>query len=218
MKGQTDARAGLDRANREARDQLANRGAADEQRKAEVASLVKDYHRLVKENKFLEAEKVAMQAKQLDPDNPAIGALAEMAKMSRPVHDSQMIKDNHERIFREGRNAAERQGPFVDTGTPLSIDLDAMRRSRGRGTADAFIRSRSPAEYEIELKLDKPISIEFSQVPLEQAIKNLQEITKLPLVIDQSSLDAEGISAVKPITVAPGMPVATRHILSFLLE
>ena len=45
-----------------------------------MASLVRKYHDLVKVENFAEAEKVAMQAKQLDPDNPAIGALAEMAQ------------------------------------------------------------------------------------------------------------------------------------------
>src|SRR4029079_17021106 len=98
-------------------------------------------------------------------------------------------------------------------------NLEASLRARGRGSLDnAWQRSRSPAEYEIELKLDKPISIEFSQTPLETAIENLKELTKLPLVIDQASLDAEGLSSVKPVTVKPGQPIAARRLLAFTLE
>ena len=220
MKGQTDAIARVNKESRDARDIIAGRNAAEDQRKTEVASLVRQYHQLVKKQDYAGAEKLAMQAKQLDPDNPAMLALEEMARIQRRVRDQEQSKKNHEAFVLGGLNNAEDLGPLVDTRDPVRVNLEASLRARGRGSLDnAWQRSRSPAEYEIELKLDKPISIEFSQTPLETAISNLQEVTKLPLVIDQASIDAEGLSSVKPVTVKPGpTPIAAKHILAFTLE
>ena len=219
MKGQTDALARVNKESRDARDIIAGRNVAEEQRKTEVANLVRQYHKLAQAKDFIGAEKVAMQAKTLDPDNPAMAALEEMARMSRRVHDAEQLTKDKENLFREGLNAAERQGAFVDIDNPVRVQLENARRARLRGSGnDLYLRTRSPGEFDIEMKLDKPISIEFSQTPLETAIENLKELTKLPLVIDQASLDAEGLSSVKPVTVKPGQPIAARHLLAFTLD
>ncbi|HEX4608942.1 MAG TPA: hypothetical protein VH092_12115, partial [Urbifossiella sp.] len=68
MRGQVDAIARERTDRREARDLVSGRGAADEQRKAEVKRLVQQYHALVQRSDFAAAERVAMQAKQLEPD------------------------------------------------------------------------------------------------------------------------------------------------------
>jgi tetratricopeptide (TPR) repeat protein len=219
MKGQADSVARVNREARDARDQIAYRGAAEEQRKAEVTALVRRYHDLVKKNDFAGAEKVAMQAKQLDPDDPAVGALAEMAKIHRRLKEQEQLKSDKEKMFYEGLTDAERPGPMVSVDDPVYVKLEAMRRAQRRGSLDnVHIKTRTPAEFEIEMKLDKPVSIEFNQTPLEMAVENLKEVTKLPLVIDYASLDAEGISPVKPVTVKPGAAVSTRNILTFTLE
>lgn len=219
MKGQTDAIARQNKETRDARDMIAGRGAAEEQRKAELTALVRKYHDLVKQDKFAEAEKVAMQAKQLDPDDPAIGALAHMAKINKRVKEQEQLKAEKERMVYQGLTEAERQGPLVTIDDPVYVKLEAMRRAQRRGTLDdTYLKTRTPAEHEIELKLSRPISVEFNQTPLDLAVENLKELTKLPLVIDYASLDAEGISPVKPVTVKPGAAVSTRNILAFTLE
>lgn len=219
MKGQTDAIARVNKESRDAREIIAGRNAADEQRKTEVASLVRQYHQLIKKQDFASAEKVALQAKALNPDDPAMAALYEMAKMSHRVREAEQIKSERERLVLDGLNAAERVGPMVDVDNPVKVQLEAARRASRRGSGnDYHLKTRTQNEYDIELKLDKPISIEFSQTPLESAIDNLREVTKLPLVIDQAALDAEGLSSVKPVTVKPGQPIAARHLLTFTLE
>ncbi len=118
-----------------------------------------------------------MQAKQLDPDNPAMMALAEMAQ--------------HEQASQRRRANQGRQGRNVPPGAERHRETRAVRRHRqpGRGppagvaagtaaavrTTDTTSAAVRPAEYEIEMKLDKPISIEFSQTPLDQAIDNLKD-------------------------------------------
>lgn len=218
MKGQTDA---LTRVNKEARDAKAvitERGLAEEQRRAEVAACFKKCNELVKVSKYAEAEKVAMQAKALDPDNPAVTALLTMTKTQKRLQEVEQVKNDKERMFANGLNDAEKPGAFVSVENPISVQLDSYKRSRGRGTLDnAHIRTRTPAEYDIELKLDKPIPIEISQTPLDRAIDHLRDVTGLPISIDTNAINAEGINLSTPITEKL-TPVATRHVLTIVLE
>ena len=45
---------------------------------------------------------------------------------------------------------------------PVAMNIERMRKNRHRGSSDdAYLRSRTPKEFEIELNLDKPISVEL---------------------------------------------------------
>jgi hypothetical protein len=220
MRGNQIAVARMNKDNQEAQEYVRNsRGAAEEQRKDEMKKLFAKYHALTKEQKYAEAEKVALQAKQLDPDNPACTALYDMAKLQRAHKDADKLKSDKEEMFRLGLNAAERQGPMVDIDDPVRLQLERSGIARRRGSGDSsYIRTHSPATYEIEMKLSKPISIDFNQTPLDQAVKNLQALIEIPMIIDFASLEAEGISPVKPVTVTPGSSVAAKHMLAVTLE
>ncbi len=219
MKGQADALARQGKETRDARQLVTGHSVAEEDRKKEVAVLVRQYHDLIKKSDFARAERVALQAKQLDPDDPAVSALAEMAKIQKRVKGAEAGRANREQFFLTGMNDAERMGPIVTSDDPVAIQLDALRRSGRRGSGDNFhLKTRTPAEFEIELKLDRPISVEFNQTPLDQAIENLKTLTGLPLVIDGRALDDERISQVQLITVKPGTAVAAKNVLAFTLE
>lgn len=218
MKGQADAVARQNREKKEAKELLAGHGAADEQRKAEVQRLVRQYHELVKKSDFAAAERVAMQAKQLEPDDPAISALAHMAKVNRRVRDYDNIKSQKEEMVLKGLNSAEKEGPFVDTDAPVSLRLEHTIRARNRGSLDdVHLKTRTPAEYEIELKLDRPISVEFNQTPMSEAIESIRTLTGLPISYDSASLEAEGISTAKPISEKLTQ-LSTRNALYLILD
>ncbi|HVK08889.1 MAG TPA: hypothetical protein VM597_08955, partial [Gemmataceae bacterium] len=218
MKGQMDSVTRLNKENREARDQIANRNLADDQRRAEVKSRIRKYHELVKAGDFKGAEKEAMVAKQLDPDDPSLGALAHMAKMQGRVREAEKIKSEREQFNLRALNDADTVGKYVTTEDPVAIDLDRLRRAGRRGSLDdVYLKTRSKAEFEIELKLDKPIPIEINQTPLEEALRHLREVTQLPISIDTEAIGAEGINLGKPVSESLP-PVATRHVLTIILE
>ena len=219
MKGQADALARQSKEKRDAKEQITNRGVAEEDRKKDVAANMRHYHDLVKKGDFAGAERVALQTKQLNPDDPAVGAMYEMAKLTRRVKEAEQIKADREKFFKYGMDDNEKIGPLVTAEDPVAIKLDALMRSRQRGSGnDVFQKSRTPAEFEIELKMEKPITIEFTQTPLDQAIGNLRTLTGLPLEIDRRALADENISEVRPVTVSGGTPVATKNILAFTLD
>ncbi len=219
MKGQTVTMARLTKEKKDAKALVEGRGLVEEERKQEVQRLVHQYHDLVKKGDFTTAEKVALQAKQLDPDDAAVGALLEMAKLQRHVKEAADIKASHEEFFLEGLNDADNMGPLVTSSDPVAIKLAAMRRAHLRGSLDdSYQKSRTPAEFEIQQKLDKPIRVELTQTPLDQAIKNIQELTGVPLWLDTRTLATEGISEVQPISFDVGHAIAARHVLSIVLE
>jgi type II secretory pathway component GspD/PulD (secretin)/tetratricopeptide (TPR) repeat protein len=220
MKGQIDATARLNKERKEARDQIAGRGIAEEERKREVAALVRQYHELVKvKGDYAAAERVALQAKQLDPDDPAVSALAEMARLTSRVKTAEKDKREKESFILGALNDNDRTGPLVTTDSPVNIQLRALERARGRGSLnDSYLKTRTQSEYEIEVKLDKPISVEFRQTPLDQAIKNVQTLTGLPLVIDYRGLTQEGVSEVQLVTFEPGAAMSAKNVLACVCE
>lgn len=220
MKGQIDVTARLNKERKDAKEQISGRGIAEEERKREVAALVRQYHELVKvKGDYAAAERVALQAKQLDPDDPAVGALYTMAQMSARAKQAEKDKRDKEAFILGGLNDNDRVGPLVTTDSPVNVQLRALERARGRGSLDsAHLKTRSQAEYEIEVKLDKPIMIELRQTPLDQAIKNIQTLTGLPLLIDYRGLGQEGVSEVQPISFEPGAAMSAKNVLACVCE
>lgn len=219
MKGQTDALARQNKEKADAKAMLTNRGIAEEERKKEVALLVRRYNELLKKNDYEAAERVALQAKQLDSDDPAVSALYEAAKLGRRVKEAEKLKSDKEKFFLAQANDADKVGPIVTADNPVSVELNALRRAGLRGSGnDLHIKTRTPATYEIELKLDKPISAEFRQTPLDQAVKNLQTLTGVPLWLDVTSLQAEQISEVQLVNFDVGTALAARNVLACILE
>ncbi len=220
MKGQADAVARQNKESKEAKDIIKSRGAADEDRKREVATLMRRYQDLMKKNDYAAAERVALQAKQLDPDDPAVGAMAELAKMTARVKRAEQDKLDKEAFVLGSLSDADRTGPLVTASDPVAIKVDALRRAGSRGSLDnAYLKTKSPAEFEIDQKLEKPISVDFSQTPLDQAIENLKTLTKLPIIIDSRGLADEKISEVQLVTFNPGnVTVSTKNVLAIVLE
>ncbi|HEY1187056.1 MAG TPA: hypothetical protein VGE74_05330, partial [Gemmata sp.] len=219
MKGQTEALARQNKEKRDAKELLASRGVAEEERKKEVALLVRRYNELLKKSDYEAAERVALQAKQLDADDPAVSALYEAAKLGRRVKEAEKAKSNREAFVKYGLDDAENQGRLVTTESPVAIELRSLQRANLRGSGnDLHIKTRTPATYDIELKLDKPISAEFRQTPLDQAVKNLQTLTGVPLWLDVTSLQAEQISEVQLVNFDVGTAIAARNVLACILE
>ncbi|HXD86951.1 MAG TPA: hypothetical protein VN641_10680, partial [Urbifossiella sp.] len=219
MKGQKDAITRVNRENREAKELVTSRAGADEQRKAEVAKLVRQYKGLMKEFKYSEAERVAMQAVQLQPDDVALDALRTLAKTQRRLKNQNNVDLAKEGMFAEGMLAAENEGPFVDSNDPVSLDIRRMLASRGRGRGDdAYLRSRTPKEFEIELKLDRPVLIDYTGMPLSQVIEDLRDKTKVDFSWDTPSLTAEQISTAMPINEKLTQGMSLRNALHLILD
>ena len=64
-----------------------------------VAALVKDFNRMLDEQRYAEAQVLAKRATELDPENPVVVQLNVMAKMVSRVAQNQQIQDQQEDGF-----------------------------------------------------------------------------------------------------------------------
>ena len=159
-----------------ARDQIVGRSVAEQQKKEEMAKKVREVESLAKAHKYQEAERLALQLKTLDPDDATLSAVYEMTKRQRRLDDNQKLKDSKELLFYEGLQDAEQPGPVATMDNPLITNPELALRARQRGQGDdIYMRTRTAAEREIELRLDKPLSVEFQNAPLRRGDRQDQD-------------------------------------------
>lgn len=221
MKGQVDSLTREQKDKQAAKELLASRAAAEEQRQAELARLTREYQMLVKEkHDYAAAERVALQMKQLDPDNPATDLFVHMAKTQRRVKEYEQIKDDKERFRLIQWNDAEKLGPPVTIQDPVAMNIERMLRHGRRGVDDPYQPQRTPATFEIEMKLERPVNVSFQQTPLNLAIKNIAEKIQVPVWFDENAIAAEGSASLEQPQSADfsTTPISAKNALAVLLE
>ena len=205
---------------RDQRDRVVMKSQAEQQKQDEIAKRVKQVNGLLKSQKYREAEALALQTKQLDPENPTIALIYELAKNNRRVNDAKERKSDREVMVLEGLNAAEKQGPFVDSTNPIAVALERSRNNQLRGPGDElFIKTRTPIEREIELKLEKPLSLKFENVSLREAIREFAKTATMNIVTDDPAITDLNIDLDKVlVNEAILQPISLRNIMQLILE
>ncbi len=220
MKKQMDFYTKEAKEKRDQRERIITKSSGEQQKQDEIAKRVQQVNTLLKSQKYNEAESLALQTKQLDPENPTIALIYELAKNNRRVNDAKMRKSANEELVLGGLNAAEQQGPFVDTDNPIAIKLRTSRNNLNRGPGDElFIKTRTPIEREIELKLEKPLTLEFQQAPLRDVIKKFATTAMMNITTDDMALTDLGIDVDKVlVTESIVQPISLRNIMQVILE
>ena len=101
-------------------------------------------------------------------------------------------------------NKTEDEGPSVEMDNPLKFDKVRLKIAQGRlkdKNGVSLMRTDSAAEREIQAKLNKPIQVNFKNVPLVQAIDDIRHMTNMNIYLETESLSAEAISPETPVTL-----------------
>ncbi len=219
MKRQMDFVSSEAKTKREVKDRIVGGQLLAQQKREELSKKAREVHELTKAHKYREAEALALQLKTLDPDDPTISALYELAKKQRRVDDAQKLRTSKEEMVFNGLNAAEKEGVFVDVDNPIHVDVKRQLIAMGRGNgADPYtMRTWTPIEREIEMRLDKPMSINFDQAPLKEAIDKIREVTQLNITTDDANIQDEQIDLSKVIVSEKLKDLSTRDVLAVVL-
>lgn len=187
------------------RNQMTQEALHQAHKKEEVAKLMKSFNRLLEEGKYQDASKVALQAHEMDPDDPATQAAMHMAKMMDRKRRAEALSANSEEFNLKALNDGDDRGQYADLKQPVVFNAEhfnAIRNRRqdyGRGLGNSSIRTEKEKEIESQLKR-QTISINFKNTPLDEVITYMQTYSGINFDIDTSALKADGIDPRTEIT------------------
>jgi hypothetical protein len=196
---------------------------ARQHQQEQVAALMKEYANLMKENKFTEAEHIAMKARELDPDNVQADAAVFRARMMRNVTDDNRIRENQVRgtttALQDIQAAAT---PKSNDANPLTFDKKILERANIRKDkkqpGPMPVQPPSPRDTDTMAKLDTVISVDFKNKPMREILDELRAMTGVNIVPQDQFLREENISLDYPVDHLALQQVSLKTVLNLLLS
>jgi len=184
-----------------------------------VAALVKDFNKMLDEQRYPEAQVLAKRATELDPDNPVVVQLNVMAKMVSRVAQNQQVQDRQEEGFWTTMEEVDKSAiPFSgEYQMPEAKKWSEISKSKFRQQHEGQLH-RSAKEQEIEQRLTTPVALKFEKRPLAEVIEYLGKIAQVPTYLDPQGLQAEGVGSDTPISIDLSQDISLKSALKLILE
>jgi len=187
----------------------------------EVKMLVESFNKLIDEHRFAEAEVVAKQVIELRPDHPVSVQLSNVSRVASAIATDNEIDSMKQNDFLRQMNDIERSSIGIDPDRPLTFGDEKVWASiAGRRTAYKEDRysNLSEAERKIKQKLVTPVSIKYSNRPLNEVLNDLSAMTGVPIVIDHRALSSVRVNAETPISIRQLTNIRFESALNLILE
>ncbi len=186
-----------------------------------LAELVEQFNNLIDEQRFAEAEVIAKQAHELEPESEVVRSMLLTSKFAWRVQEQNAIKDNKEKGFYDAMAAVDESSIPFDDRHPLKFgdakEWDRMSRTRGDWLREQ--RSRlTPAEMEIQKSLKSEVDVKFENRPLSEVMETLGRMAGVNVFLDPQGLHAEGITTDEPVSINLTQPISLRSALNLILE
>lgn len=209
-----------DEANDAARQRLETRRLSRMAMETQIQRLTEDFNRLMDEHRWAEAEAIARQASDLDPNNPVVALLIETAKMKARTMLAQELKEKRE------------QGQYANLGPNTEAAATPMddRQPYQFGPAEDWLqrttmrRERAErGEYSSEeerviwntLKNQK-VQGDYTGT-LKDAVDQLSSQSGINIVFDNVALTATGVTTNSPVDMLIREPITLRSALNIVL-
>lgn len=186
----------------------------------QIASLVETYNDLMDKGEFMQAETVAKQVGALDRNSQIAALLIASARNKRRIGEYENIVRSKEDGLVDTLQDVDRAAiPTPDEKSYQLPDgwLDLSKRRLASQERDSR-RGMSPAERDIWDKLKQPVMVNFTQRPLSEVCKTLQQMTGITFYLDQPSLSQEGINSDTLVTLDLPSQITLRSALALLLN
>jgi general secretion pathway protein D len=186
-----------------------------------LAQMVESFNRLMEERRYPEAEVIAMQAREIDPENPIVVSLVEKSRLARNIAEQYSIREKKEKYFIDALNDVENSA-YAEVGdaNPLTFGNTKMwgdlTKSRRKLLGE---KSRmTPSEQEIQRSLSKLIEARFNERPLGEVLDTLSKMVGVNIHLDPQGLAAEGMTTDVPVSLNLTQPISLRSALDLLLK
>jgi general secretion pathway protein D len=196
----------------------------DARRKQEIqnklASLVEEFNQLIEEQRYAEADRIAKQARELDPDAEVVQNLTWQARFLRRMREQMAINDRKEQGFYDAQSAVMESSEPFDDRDPLRFgtvkDWKDLSMSRAKRLEQQQQRL-SKAEAEIQKSLSNKVDVKFNERPLADVMDVLSELSGVPIVLDPVGMAAEGVTSDTPVTIRLNQQISLRSALNLVL-
>jgi type II secretory pathway component GspD/PulD (secretin) len=183
----------------------------------EFAEMVDEFNELFKQQRYAEAEVIAKQAKQLDPENPVGVTMFWKSRIARRAYRNEDLKLRAEEGFLEQLHSAE-EAKIGFFGNPYKFGKDwGEINSRRAGRYGPDHRNRTEEELRIQKSLSKRISLHFDKRPLSEVIAHVATVADVNVILDTLGLEEESISTDYPVSIDVD-GIMLKSALNVLLE
>ncbi|MGD0382783.1 MAG: hypothetical protein ABSA77_04615, partial [Thermoguttaceae bacterium] len=208
--------------NNSTRQEIEREGRVKRETEEKVVQLIDQFNRLRDEQRYEEAQVVAKQAAELDPNNPVTQQLLTDAKFLYRVKSNDALRDRKEEGFWTTMNSVDESSvPFNDQHPYVMPDAktwDGLTKNRAKLTQAERRRNRTEREIEIDKKLKTPVSLEFTNAPLSKVIDYLGKIAEINIYLDPKGLAEEGVTTETPITIEVRQEIMLKSALNLILQ
>ncbi|MBX6316317.1 MAG: type II secretory pathway, component PulD, partial [Isosphaeraceae bacterium] len=177
---------------------------ADKAKKAQFAELMQKAQQAMSENRFEDAELLARKANAIDPNEVAAVALMNVANVRRHYERDKELRT----LKNEGALTAFQEVDRASVADPEVMKRDiayptsfAELTQKRRALNERLKPRKDPAIVAIEAKLNDPVSLNFADTPLGEALEFLRSYTGLNIVPDQGALAEEGLTLGSKVTL-----------------
>ncbi|QDU25291.1 Bacterial type II and III secretion system protein [Anatilimnocola aggregata] len=204
------------------RDLLADRARSAEltsEMQNKMAQLVEQFNKLMDEQRYPEAEVIAKQAREIEPNSVITTAMVEKAALARNIAASQSIKERQTGGFQGALESVDESAIAFDDREPIVFNVRRWGELTRRRRSRAEMQNRlSPAEMEIQKSLGKPVEVKFTERPLSEVMTLLGQMTGVNIYLDPQGMRAEGLTSDAPVTLDLSQPISLKSALTLLLE
>lgn len=187
----------------------------------QIQALTQDFNRLMDQGRWAEAEAIASQATDLDPDSEIVVLLSERARLAAQQHMMQEARQ-----LRADRNQLqlginlERSATAIDDRTPLEFGPDHedwIQRSQMRLQRLQDRQYNSAEERRIWNALNNTkVQGDFTGT-LNDAIDVLSQQSGINIVFDRVALEATGARTNSPVAANIREPISLKSALNVVL-
>jgi general secretion pathway protein D len=186
----------------------------------EIVSLVEQFNDLMEERRYEEAEQIAKQVRELDPDSQIAVSLYQLSRISRRIKENSDIASAKELGFADAMLSVEDASrPFDDRNPlvfPKAESWEQIKKLRS-GQDDNIVKM-SELERSIYNKLKTEVTVQFTNKPLAEAMELLSQMVGIPIHIDPLGLSAEALPSDQTVTLNLNTPISLKSALTLLLE
>lgn len=185
-----------------------------------LADMTNQFNELMDQQRWQEAEVIARQAREMDPENPVVQTLIWKAKFARRTYQNMALKDEKEsNVWQALHNVDTSSIPF-DDNNPIQFASakeweDMTERRRRWLTENSQI---SEDEVEIRKALKTKVDVKFNKQSLQSVMETLGNMVGINVMLDPRGLQAEGVTYDTEISINMQQAVRLDSALNHILQ